>query len=155
LLSQKLNHTRIEPRRKNRVRAHTQLAHLFKDGNESPQRLTVVAGQAVAGRRAHRNRTGASNHHSAFVRLQWHSSFRQHLVVGSKYCGREIRFSDALNKKIIPIFLESVQLSGVLNLILQAIQRVTLTGQNGVDEILTAIKTYMPITYDGGLKTTP
>ena len=47
--------------------------------------------------------------------------------VGSKYCGREIRFGDALNKKIVPIFLELVELSGGLNFILHATQRVTRT----------------------------
>ncbi len=67
--------------------------------------------------------------------------------VGSKYCGREIRFGDALNKKIIPIFLESVELSAGLNFILHATQRVMLGGNSGLDEILSAIKTHTPMAY--------
>jgi TIR domain len=66
--------------------------------------------------------------------------------VASKYCGREIRFADALDKKIIPIFLDSVQLSGGMNFILTATQRVTIQGNNSV-EILSAIKTHAPAAF--------
>ena len=45
--------------------------------------------------------------------------------VASKYCGREVRFGDALNKKIVPIYLEPVELSGGMNFILHATQRVS------------------------------
>jgi hypothetical protein len=67
--------------------------------------------------------------------------------VGSKYCGREIRFGDALNKKIVPIFLESVELSGGLNFILHATQRVMMIQRNDSAEILSAIRSHMPMTY--------
>jgi TIR domain len=68
--------------------------------------------------------------------------------VGSKYCGREIRFGDALNKKIIPIFLEYVELSGGLNFILNATQRLMLLDKNDSGDILSAIKAHMPIAAD-------
>ena len=127
--------------------------------------LSLVSGVALA--QANSSKAGASDKATAAKPdlLDINSATKEQLDalpgIGEVYAQKIIdgrpygKKTDLLNKKIIPIFLESVQLSGVLNLILQAIQRVTLTGQNGVDEILTAIKTYMPITYDGGLKTTP
>jgi hypothetical protein len=66
--------------------------------------------------------------------------------VASKYCGREIRFADALDKKIIPIFLDSVQLAGGMNFILTATQRVMMQDNNSV-EILSAIKTHAPTAF--------
>lgn len=67
--------------------------------------------------------------------------------VGSKYCGREVRFGDALNKKIIPIFLETVELAGGMNFILHATQRVMMSQPSDSTEILAAIKAHMPMTY--------
>jgi hypothetical protein len=67
--------------------------------------------------------------------------------VASKYCGRELRFGDALNKKIIPVFLESVELSGGMNLILHSTQRVMMVQKNDSAEIVSAMKAHMPMTY--------
>src|SRR5260370_20081731 len=67
--------------------------------------------------------------------------------VTSKYCGREVRFGDALNKKIIPIYLESVELSGGMNFILHATQRVMMIRRNNSADIVAAIKTHMPMAY--------
>jgi hypothetical protein len=74
-------------------------------------------------------------------------AFVSAFFVGSKYCGREIRFGDALNKKIVPIFLESVELSGGLNFILHATQRVMMIQKNDSAEIISAIRSHMPMTY--------
>jgi hypothetical protein len=74
--------------------------------------------------------------------------------VSSKYCGREVRFGDALNKKIIPIYLETVELSGGLNFILHATQRVMMIQRNNNStDIVTAIKTHMPMAYAGAANT--
>jgi hypothetical protein len=68
--------------------------------------------------------------------------------VGSKYCGREIRFGDALNKAIIPIFLESVELAGGMNFILHATQRVMMMQKNDSADIVSAIRAHMPAAYE-------
>jgi hypothetical protein len=67
--------------------------------------------------------------------------------VNSKYCGREIRFGDALNKKIVPIFLETVELSGGMNFILHATQRVMQLERSDSAEIVSAIRAHMPMAY--------
>lgn len=64
--------------------------------------------------------------------------------VASRYCGREIRFGDALNRKIVPVFLTSVSLSGGLNFILQAIQAIRLDNQGSAADILSAIRKHIP-----------
>lgn len=66
--------------------------------------------------------------------------------VASKYCGREIRFGDALDKKIIPVFLQSVELARGMNFILHATQRVMMDADNTSSEILAAIRTRLPAT---------
>jgi hypothetical protein len=63
--------------------------------------------------------------------------------VTSKYCGREIRFGDALDKKIIPVFLQSVELAAGLNFILHATQRVTMGHDDDPADILKAISAHM------------
>jgi hypothetical protein len=64
--------------------------------------------------------------------------------VASKYCGRELRFADALDKKIIPVFLQPVELSGGMNFILHAIQSVMLSGGDDYSKIVSAIRTHAP-----------
>jgi TIR domain len=64
--------------------------------------------------------------------------------VGSKYCGREVRFGDALDKKIIPVFLEPADLSGGMNFILHALQRVMLAGTDDLAAIASAIRAHAP-----------
>ena len=64
--------------------------------------------------------------------------------VGSKYCGREVRFGDALDKKIIPVFLEPAQLTGGMNFILHALQRVMLAGNNDLGAVAAAIRAHTP-----------
>jgi hypothetical protein len=75
--------------------------------------------------------------------------------VTSKYCGREVRFGDALNKKIIPIYLESVELSGGLNFIMHAMQKVMMIQRSDSTDIVTAIKTHMPMAYAGAANVAP
>jgi hypothetical protein len=70
--------------------------------------------------------------------------------VGSKYCGREIRFGDALNKKIIPVFLQPVELSGGLQFILHSIQRVMMVGDTDYLEIVSAIKAHLSVVDTAG-----
>ncbi len=67
--------------------------------------------------------------------------------IASKNCGREIRFGDALNKKIVPVFLEQVALSGGLGFLLHATQRVMLQHRKDPGDILSAIKTHIPTVY--------
>jgi hypothetical protein len=71
-------------------------------------------------------------------------AFVSRSFIGSKYCGRELRFGDALNKKIIPVFLEPTELSGGMNFILHAIQRVMLTDSTNLAAILSAIRAHAP-----------
>jgi hypothetical protein len=68
--------------------------------------------------------------------------------VASKYCGRELRFGDALNRKIIPVFLEPAELSGGLNFILHALQRVMLAGKDDLAAIVSAIRAHAPSSLD-------
>jgi hypothetical protein len=65
--------------------------------------------------------------------------------VGSKYCGRELRFGEALNKRIIPVFLEPTELAHGMNFILHAIQRVMLTDGTDIGAIVTAIRANTPV----------
>ena len=69
--------------------------------------------------------------------------------VGSKYCGREVRFGAVFNKKIAPIYLKSVELSGGMNVILHATQRVMMIQKRDSTDIESAIKAHMPMTYVG------
>jgi hypothetical protein len=71
--------------------------------------------------------------------------------IASKYCGRELRFGDALDKKIVPIFLESVELPSGMNFILHAAQRVMMIDGGDFAEIALAIRTHMPMTFAGGV----
>jgi hypothetical protein len=66
--------------------------------------------------------------------------------VASKYCSREVRFADAIDKKIVPVFLEPTKLSGGLHFILHATQQVKMQGHSGAD-IIAAIKRHMPTAY--------
>ena len=86
---------------------------------------------------------------SRLLRCSGILAFVSATFVASKYCGREIRFGDALNKKIVPIFLEPVQLASGMNFILHAVQRVMMTHGNDSAEIVSAIRTHMPMTYAG------
>jgi hypothetical protein len=71
-------------------------------------------------------------------------AFVSRSFVASKYCGRELRFGDALNKTIIPVFLEPAELSGGLNFILHAIQRVMLADNADLAPVISAVQMQAP-----------
>ena len=77
-------------------------------------------------------------------------AFVSRSFVASKYCGREVRFGDALDKKIIPIFLEQAELSGGMNFILHTIQRIIIADENDCAAIIAAIRMHAPTAYVAG-----
>jgi TIR domain len=69
--------------------------------------------------------------------------------VESRYCGREIRYADALQRTILPVLLSHMELTGGLRFILQQLQRIILSPQGEIDPILAAIEKLLPSCISG------
>jgi hypothetical protein len=73
-------------------------------------------------------------------------AFLSPAFVESRYCGREVRYADALPRKIIPLSLEPTQLSGGLKFILHSVQTLSTNKANSAEELLAAIRQHAPET---------
>jgi hypothetical protein len=68
--------------------------------------------------------------------------------VSSKYCVREVHFADALNRPIMPVFQQPVELKGAINFILHSIQRIMISCPDDYEAIIAAIRKHAPTTVD-------
>lgn len=62
----------------------------------------------------------------------------------SRYCQREVRFADALDKRIVPVYLRPVELAGGLNFILHALQRIEVEPGGDCSNIIAALRAHAP-----------
>ncbi len=68
-------------------------------------------------------------------------AFLSQASVESKYCRREIKFADALDKPILAVELERVQLLLGLEMLLQQYQRIRLADSTAIDAIDHGLRT--------------
>ena len=64
--------------------------------------------------------------------------------VSSRYCGREVRYGDALQRKILPVVLKPFESAGGLSLILHSLQQVRISEPADYARLLTSIRYHVP-----------
>jgi hypothetical protein len=64
--------------------------------------------------------------------------------MASRYCGREVRYADALSRQLFPVYLEPTELMGSLRFILQPLQGMTVSDARSNDRLLDAIRHHAP-----------
>lgn len=62
----------------------------------------------------------------------------------SRYCCREVRFADTINKRIIPVMLQPAQFSAGMSFILHAVQTLGISEQPSSETIVSAIRSHVP-----------
>jgi hypothetical protein len=62
----------------------------------------------------------------------------------SRYCGREVRYADALPRQMFPVYLEPTPLTGALKFILQPVQGTNVYDEGASDRLIEAIRRHAP-----------